>query len=228
MAKNEIEELFENGPKRERKPTKYACTVVSLLPFELLEEKPHMLPSAFKVPAAKGYDKPGILHVEEGIHYIPNPLIDEGKPGSSIRQTTSPNEMARSIVEDYASAHVALSDNGGPGLFWVEGRLTAKQIVEEYADLLGEYKQRQKNWFRNLCALADADWQKNHNMLAVSDLQRAAARDLGIKKDWVEFVAQETMNCPFCTVAIPPAAVKCPNCSEIVDKKRYDEMKGAA
>src|SRR4051812_21249125 len=79
---------------------KYACTVVNLLPREILEEKPHLLPGAFLIPAATWGDI-GILHVEEAIHYVPNPLIDDGKPGSSIKQVTSPRELARSICEDY-------------------------------------------------------------------------------------------------------------------------------
>jgi len=219
-----VDDLFKTPTPKA--PQKYACTVVSFLPFTLLEEKPHMLPSSFCVPAAEG-DKFGILHVEEGIHYIPNPLIDEGKPGSSIKQTTMPDEMARSIVEDYANAQVALSAEGGPGIFWVSGRYTQKRLVEEHADLIEFYQTRQKVWFRNLCALADADWQKNHNMLSVSDLQRMAARSLGIKADWVDMQVAETAKCKMCQSDVNPAAVVCSFCKHILKPAEYKKAEFA-
>lgn len=205
---------------RDSRSYKYACTVVNLLPFELREDKPHMLPSCFVVPAAEG-ESFGILHVEEGIHYVPNPLIDEGKPGASIKQTTLPNEMARSVVEDFAFAQVCLGESAKPGLFWVNNRLTAGQIRAEYSDLLKEYQQYQINWFRSLCAMADADWNKNHNMLAVSDLQRIAARALGVKEPWVEMQVTETANCPMCQILINPNAIVCSACKFILKPDLY-------
>jgi len=209
----------------------YACTVVNLLPYDIREEKPHMLPSAFNIPAGKknpdGSVTPGILHVADGIHYIPNPIIDDGKPGSSIKQTTPAREMARSICEDYNCAHVATDDGAEPGLFWVDGRLEADEVLEHYKDLYEFRLARMKNWFTNLVAMADADWNKNHNMMAVSDLQKKAARFLGIKKDWVEFAAVETLNCKFCTSPVPLGAIVCPNCHNVLDVKKFEEMKNA-
>jgi len=207
---------------------KYACTVINLLPFELPEEKPMMLPSVFRVPEARFEGnklvKLGILHVEEGVHYVPNPLVDEGRPGSSIRQITPPTEMARSICEDYTSAHIETSETAQPGLFWVEGRLTEKDLIEEYPDLISDRLRMQFNWFRRLCALADADFKKNRNMLSVSDLQRSAAKILGVRAEWVEMQMSEYVVCKFCTTQIPTFAIKCPNCKEIVDKEAYDKL----
>lgn len=201
---------------------KYACTVVSLLPREVFEEKPHMLPSTFRVPAAK-YGDIAILHVEEGIHYVPNPF-DSG----SLKQTTSPAEMARSIVEDYVTSHICLAENCGPGLFWVEGRLTKDEVSKHFKAKIAGYKERQDNWFHALCNMADADWQKNHNMLAVSDLQRMAAQSLGLtdKYDWVQLRTEATEECPFCKFRIAIGSVKCINCKEVVDKKAYDRLIG--
>jgi len=209
-----------NQQPETRAQRKFACTVVNLLPFELHEEKPHMLPSAFIVPAAED-GVFGILHVEEGIHWVPNPLIDEGKPGSSIKQTTMPDEMARSIVEDFAFAQVCLGEDAKPGLFWVSGRLSVKDIKANYPDLIKQYQAYQTNWFRNLCAMANADWNKNHNMLAVSDLQRTAARALGIREAWVEMQVTETANCPMCQSLVNPAAIVCSSCKYILKPDQY-------
>ena len=215
---------FEVDTEEEHKPKKYACTVVSLLPIPLHEEKPHILPFVFKIPAA-GVEGISILHVEEGISYIPNPLIEEGRPGSTITQITMPSDMAKSIVDDYRSAHIALSEDAEPGIFWVEGRWEIEEVKRKFKKQIHDCSVKQKNWFRNLVAMADTDWQKNKNMLAVSDLQRHAARALGIKKDWVDPIDFETIRCQWCKASISPEAVKCTACGEIVNADAYRAMK---
>jgi hypothetical protein len=235
MATEAINNPFESKQEiaqkrqipKERLNRKYACTVVNLLPRELFEDKPHLLPNTFLIPPATFRDgkfEIAVLHVTEAIHYVPNPLIDEGKPGSSFRVVTPPNELARSLVDDYKSGNICLSPEAEPGLFWVEGLLTAEEIKELHEDEIREADRKQRNWFRNLVALADADWEKNHNRLAVSDLQRLAARCLGINKDWVEMEQMETVRCPFCTISIPTSAIKCPNCKEVVSKEGYRKL----
>lgn len=219
----EIANPFESTEEKED-VQEYACTVVSLIPLELNEDKPQLLPSTYHIDAADDGDFT-ILHVKEAIHYVQNPLIEEGKPGSAFKVTTSPNEMARSICEDYKGAHIGLGSDAEPGLFWIPGKLSKKDVKDRYKKKLEEAKRKQLNWFRNLCALADADWNKNHNSLAVSDLQRAAAKALGIKKDWVEVRVAETKECPFCTISVPPNAIVCPNCKEVLDKEAYKNMK---
>lgn len=199
-------------------PPTYGCTVVTLLPYSFVEDKPHILPSTFAIPAAPegGIN---ILHVGEAIHYVPQAFDDK-----SIKQTTSPREMARSIVDDYSNSHICLAEGAGPGLFWVDGLLTISQVLRHHKEKVDNARERQKNWFHNLVSMADADWQRNHNMLAVSDLQRIAARSLGIVKDWVEFRALETKQCPYCKAPIDPTSVKCLNCHEVVDVVRYKQM----
>lgn len=215
--------VFEKDSKEEELPVnvrKYACTVVSLLPRLITEDKPHLLPSTFVVPAAV-YGDIAILHVEEAIHYVPSPFDER-----NLKQITTPNEMARSIVDDYCSAHIALADNCGPGLFWVEGRLNKNEIKKYHSRKIIEAKERQDNWFTALIMMADTDWVKNKNMQAVSDLQRLAAKCLGVHKDWVEFSVERTTTCPFCKFAIAPDSIRCMNCKEIVDQKAYDKLKG--
>jgi len=202
---------------------KYAATVVSLLPREIFEEKPFMLPGVFRIPAAK-YGDISILHVEESIHYIPNPLIDEGKPGSSFKTVTPADEMARSIVDDYKNAHIATSEDAEVGLFWVSNRLTNEEVWLMHRTEIDEAKKKQDNWFRRMIAMADADFVKNKNIMAVSDLQRLAARCLGVKKEWVEFAGENTKQCPFCTIAVPVDTIKCPNCREVVDPIKYKAL----
>jgi hypothetical protein len=205
---------------------KYACTVVNLLPYEFREEKPHMLPAVFIIPAAPA-DGIAVIHVEEGIHYIPNPIIDEGKPGSSIKQTTPPHEMARSICEDYKTAHIGLGEDAEPGLFWVQQRLTAGEVSIIHAKLVKEARAKQNRWFQNLIAIADTDWNKNRNMLTVSDLQRVAARALGIKKEWVEMLSEIPTFCPSCKSSVHHDAVVCASCKYVLRPEEYKKMEFA-
>lgn len=215
--------VFSGEAKDEDLPVharRYACTVVSLLPREVREDKPHLLPSTFVVPAAV-YGDIAILHVEEAIHYVPSPFDDR-----NLKQVTTPNEMARSIVEDFCSAHIALADNCGPGLFWIEGRLSKSEVKKFHGRKIMDAKERQDNWFNALCMMADADWVKNKNMQSVSDLQRLAAKCLGVKKEWVAFTMEQTIVCPYCKASIAPDSVLCMNCKEVVNQKAYDELKG--
>lgn len=199
---------------------KYACTVVSLMPVAITESKPHMLPSTFVIPAAKKGDI-AILYVEEGVHFVPNPFDN-----NNLRQITPAKEMARSIVDDYSSAHICLDEGCKPGLFWVEGRLTKAEIKKHYSRKINEAAEMQNHWFHALCSMADADFQRNKNMMAVSDLQREAAKYLGVQKDWVEFQMHETTPCPFCKFSIAPGSIKCINCKEVIDQKEYDKLVG--
>lgn len=219
----EVKNPFLERPAEDKLPPslrKYACTVVSLLPFELQEEKPHLLPPLHIVPAAPK-DGIAVAHIGEATHYVPHP-IDE----RSFKQITSPNELARSICDDYNSAHVAIDENAGPSLFWVEGRLSAEEVIDFYPQKVADARKRVHQWYRNLINMADADWAKNKNVRTVSDVQKVAARVLGVKREWVEYTQDpiETINCPFCRYSIAPDSIKCLNCKEIVNIEKYKEL----
>lgn len=216
------EEVFDPiALLNKKKDTGYVCTVVTLLPYEITEEKPHLFPGVFDLPAAPK-DGFSLFYVGESVHFIPD-AFDEKR---NYRQLTPPYEMARSICEDYNCAHIGLTPNAGPGLFYLHDRLSKQQILDnkESKTLLEFYRERQKRWFHNLVAMADADWEKNHNRMAVSDLQRIAAQSLGVVKDWVSIAIQEQMSCPFCRVMIAVDSVKCANCKEVVNVEAYNKL----
>lgn len=202
--------------------TGYVCTIVNLVPKEINEHKPHLLPSTYNIPAAPK-DGFSVSYIGQSIHYIPDPF-DEKR---SYRQTTTPMEMARSLVDDWKYANIALGENAEPGLFWIEGRHTHKEVSLKFEGLLNRAKQLQLNWYKNLIAMADGDWKKNHNMLAVSDLQKMAAQALGYEAEWlIDTILPDLIICPYCKAKIDPDSVKCYNCKEIVNQKKYDELAG--
>ncbi len=201
----------------------YVCTIINLMPLEINESKPHILPSTFKIPPAPK-DGISVFHVGEGIHYIPSPFDNR-----SFKQTTNPMEMARSVCDDWRSSHIALGEGAEPGLFWVEGRLTAKEAEKSCKAQIEVARKKQNQWFQNLVAMADADWNKNHNMLSISSLQKMAADCLGQVRPWQQEVGIKVLkDCPFCKASIDPDSVKCFNCKEIVDMVKYKAMTGGA
>lgn len=209
----------------------YVCTVVNMLPFSFIEQKPQLLPSQFEIAAADPEDGFSLTYVGEAMYWLPNPLIDEGRPGANIKQIVPPRDVAASIVNDFSSAHLAIDTDSGPGLFFLEGRLSVSDVKKEYGDLLEQYRRRQLSWYRNLVMLADADWHKSKNQLAVSSLQRIAANTIGFEGEWVNAIptveeasAKKTMKCPFCRVVIDADSVKCANCREVVDAEAYAKL----
>lgn len=200
----------------------YMCTVVSMLPMELEETKPHLIPGTFTIPAAPGGFDISVYHVGEAHSFVPDPILDR-----NLRVGTPPHELARSLVDDYCTAHICLTDNGGPGLFWVQGKFTADQIKKKFPLKVRDAAARQLVWYNTLINMADADWEKNKDMMAVSNLQRLAAKELNIDRDWVMAKVDEMMLCPFCKSKVTTGSVKCAVCMEVIDKTAYEKMKVA-
>src|SRR5207237_6131695 len=131
---------------------KFACTVVSLVPFPIAEEKPGLIPGYFKIPASNG-KVPECLTVYDARH---NVYIDETRGSLGVRDAA--DEVARSIVEDFRSSQLGVSDGIHPGLFWTVGAYSAMQIMkftpqdsEEHqraiAKELASENLAQKRWF---------------------------------------------------------------------------------
>lgn len=214
---------FEDAESNPFIPKKYQCTIVSLLPWEPApEEKPHLLPSVFIIPKANPKTGIGVSHVGEAIYYVPNPFDER-----STKVSTSPNEVARSVVEDYVSGQMCLGDNCCPGLFWLEGELTEADVLKHFSNKVAEYKEKQINWFKALVNLADADFTKNRNRMAISDIQIHAAKYIGYNADWVDFNSQliEMAKCKFCQSPISIEAIKCPVCNEVVNPEAYKKLR---
>lgn len=219
---NPFAEKIEEFSSSQFVPKRYRCTVVSLLPWSPPpEEKPHLLPSTFRIPAADPKTGIGVIHVGEAVYFQPNPFDDR-----NTRVPVSPNEVARSIVDDYINGQMALDEDTCPGVFWVEGELTEADVIKFFKRRIEEYKVKQTNWFKALVNMADADFTKNKNRMAISDIQREAARAIGYKADWVDFnvSAMDMKQCPFCKSTISVDAIKCPVCSEVVDATAYKQL----
>jgi hypothetical protein len=206
-------------------PATLQSTVVSLVPFEINEFKPGLFPPKFEIPKSDMVT-PQVIHIGTGVFYV---YLDESRGSFPVR--TPSEEIARSIVEDYSSAQLSISGDdpiAKPALFWLPGTVDAMEVKVKYMGVCKTYLQYQKQWFLNMCALADDDWKRYQRHTAISDVQRTAASILGWRAEehpWMSLqVTLESERCPACQMLVSPGVVICPNCKCVLDSEKFKEL----
>jgi hypothetical protein len=155
------------------KNKEFKCTVVSFVPFELVETKPGCYPPTFRIP--KSDTKiPSILSVGKTFHGV---YLDETR--GSLKVENASDLVARAIVEDYVTSQLGVSDDARPGIFWVPGEYTAGEILQRFPEECEEAKSNNQKWFEACCRIADNDFAKYKQHNVVSSAQRKMAELLG-------------------------------------------------
>lgn len=207
------------------------ATVVSTLPFKLVESKPGLFPFSYEIPAAP---KDGIssLTVEDGYYLELIPLADERVPPRKVPVLSI--EIARGLVEDYTNANLGISydplENGAvpiPGLFFLEGSLHPLSISKEHKHRVDQARMNTMAWFQRLVKIADDDWARNHQHKMITDLQRSAATFLGLKdREWnFDVFSSENALCWACKSTVNPLAMICSSCKAILKPEEYEKNK---
>jgi len=189
------------------KPYMGPCTVVSILPRALDENKP-ISRGSFQMPAVTRGDL-AVLVID--FDYTRNFYVDHER--GNIDLVVPPEEVARSIAEDYVRATIHTGEGARPGIFYVRGSFTKEEIRKLFPAELKKAIDDQDNWFKKLVKVGDDTWQRfrRHNM--ISDQHRDAARMLGLKREWAdEMKPENTIQCVYCTSIISDAALVCPVC----------------
>lgn len=201
------------------------CTVVSLVPFEIREEKPGMLPNSFYIPASD-MKFPQTLRVGTGRHYV---YLDQDRGHLPVR--TPSTEVAASVVRDYVTSQAKVGIDAQPALFWVPGEKSGTEILKEYNDFVISALAKQNRWFTLVCQQADDDWTKYHRHTVVSDIQRLMATILGWNPDQHEWMAKNATavgsHCPACGTLLPLGAAVCSSCRCIIDSERFKTLQFA-
>ena len=197
-------------------------TVVSLYPREIDERKVTIQPGHFIVPAGSR-KAPGILVVGTSSWWKE---IDPDQPLLEIPQSSI--QIADSIVRDWANG-LLQCDMGEqmPGLFYVAGNYTQKEILEQQGPQLDNAQRRQMNWFESLVKMADILWARsNGNPLSISNDMRLAAQELQFTdKPWLkDFTTMKLDNCPACGQLRDSQFPVCQHCHAIVNKEQYAEL----
>lgn len=199
-----------------------------MFPLEIVERKPGVIPSEFVV-AAGSSSKPSLTHIEPGRFTV---YMDSDR--GSFPVPVAAETLAQSIVHDFCVTQLAFSDEAGPGLIAFGELLTEKDLaLPKYAKVLSELKARQDRWFKMLVAMGDDDWSRHRRHGTISSLQRMAAKELNLEREWLflsdtpeQDVSAVTL-CPACKALVAPGASVCQTCRCVMNKAEADKFQFA-
>lgn len=202
-----------------------SATLISILPFPIIEKKIGLFPGQFNIPAAKVGDIECLT--VQGV--IARNYIDEGRGHLDIDQ--APEKLAESICFDFESSLVVQGDDVKPGLFWVPGchpdksleKVDTDQVKKLFSERILEARRLQTNWFRALVEMAEGDWIRyGKNPRMVTEMSKHAARALNLRPEWMRIEqADASVQCPACMTSISAEALVCATCKTIVKPKEY-------
>ncbi len=120
---------------------------------------------------------------------------------------------AREIAEDIARE---INGDSGEGSF--HGVFVAAGEAPTEAEL-ADARRRLEDFQRRLVAAADLEWERTKNPMFITDLERRAARQLGLEKPWL-YDPKPLAECPVCAEKIKPGVAVCRSCGAILDRDK--------
>jgi hypothetical protein len=202
------------------------CTIVTILPYPLVEEKPGLVPGTFIIP----YTEPGdfnLVNIERCQHAV---YLDSNRPRLIV---PDPSDLvARSVAYDHKTAMVCYEAGiAEPGIDWVWGEYLPNEngklaFAAAHGAVLEGMKRLQDEWYVRLLRMADDDWARYRQHKFITGLQRTAAQVLGqTDRDWMvqNRIEESLSKCRFCFAQVHPVACISPSCHGILDKARYEK-----
>jgi hypothetical protein len=120
---------------------------------------------------------------------------------------------AREIAEDIARE---INNDSGEGSF--HGVFVAAGPEPTEAEL-ADARRKLEEFQRRLVATADLEWERSHNPMFITDLERRAARELKLDKPWL-YDPKPLAECPACAEKIKPGVAVCRSCGAILDREK--------
>jgi hypothetical protein len=120
---------------------------------------------------------------------------------------------AREVAEDIARE---LNGDSGEGSF--HGVFVAAGEAPTEGEL-ADARRRLEEFQRRLVAAADLEWERTRNPMFITDLERRAARELGLEKPWL-YDPKPLAECPVCAEKIKHGVAVCKACGAILDKEK--------
>jgi hypothetical protein len=120
---------------------------------------------------------------------------------------------AREVAQDLCRE---INADGGEDSFF--GVFLARGETPD-EDEVAEARQRLEVFYRSVVASADREWERSHSYLFINDVQRRAARHLGLEKEWF-YQARETSDCPGCGEKVRAGVAVCKTCHAILDRAK--------
>lgn len=197
------------------------CTLVSILPYKLVERKPTIFPGLFEIPAGD-INNPGILVVGPSSWWK-----EMGEKEPLLEIPVASFAVADSVVKDYCNSQLgANTTDRKPGIFFVTGERDAAYIKKNHAKELEDAGRKQHDWYLALIKISDTMWARTQgNPLAISNDARHAAIALKLEKPWLQdFKTMQMEQCPACGTLRQNQYPVCANCKTILDQKRFAEL----
>lgn len=129
------------------------------------------------------------------------------------KRTVDVRVSAREVAEDLARE---LNGDSGDGSF--HGVFVASGPQPTEAEL-ADARSRLEEFQRRLVAAADLEWERTRNPMFFTDLERRAARQLGLEKPWL-YDPKPLVECPACGERIKPGVAVCKSCNAILDRDK--------
>jgi hypothetical protein len=126
------------------------------------------------------------------------------------KRTLDVHITAREVAEDLCREINA--DGGDDSFFGVFVGQGDTPSDEE----LSAARERLTAFYRRVVMAADREWERSHSYLFINDVERRAARHLGVDKDW-HYQPRETSECPGCGEKIKPNVAVCKTCGAILN-----------
>jgi len=98
---------------------------------------------------------------------------------------------------------------------------------EPSEDELNEAHAQLEHFYRTLVASADRVWERTHNVVLISDLERRAARALHLEKEW-SYEPHERVDCPACGEKLRPGVAVCRVCGAVLNREKAAQFGLAA
>lgn len=197
-----------------------SSSLISFSRRDIFETIPGLQCATYYLPKCEG-KTPTILHVNDSHYYKPD--ID----GRNDMVFVPSVQIAESLVNMHITSQLCYTPDSHPAFFAIPGiEISIEALWENHKKQIEDILRKQKNWFIALVRMADDDWiiSKRHN--SVSDIQRTAAIELELSREWLLGVEDENKRlCPFCgSNLLHPDAPICPACGKVHNPAKYKEL----
>lgn len=151
---------------------------------------------------------------EEGQAYAITPIRNcKGVMDLGDKRTMEFPITAREIAEDLAREINGDSGEGSfHGVFVAEGPVPTESELQEA-------RRKLEGFHLRLVEMADLEWERSHNPMFITDLERRAARELRLDKPWL-YDPKPATECPACGEKIKAGVAVCRACGAILDREK--------
>ena len=163
----------------------------------------HRTYGTFQIPGRKDDEKYSLTEISPRTGSID--LGDKRKLDFPISAREIADDLSREINSDAGDASYF-------GVFVCAGEVPTEAELDRARHRLEEFYKKQ-------VFIADQEWERTHNYMVITDVQRRAARGLGLEKEW-SYEPKPLVDCPACGEKVKPGVAVCRACGAILDRAK--------